>query len=189
MEPFTPSALRDLYLNLSKDDRDIFLKLIASHCTGREPLMMLGELPRTELWKHNSIVYGSLIKTAMPILITKAREIAKNNPLLSNEEFDRQLEVMVTEFVKTERDVVAELERERFKEDRERKPDVARLERGKLIRDANKNEGVSWKKMPSFVLKKYPEWFPEYKDNPPTGQDKERFKEQLRRMARDAKNA
>jgi hypothetical protein len=156
VEVFTPTTLRDLYLNLSKDDRDIFLRLIAAHCTGREPLMMLDELPRAELWKYNSMVFGTLIQTALPILLKNARELAKKNPSLSDEEFDRQLEAMVNDFVANERDVVSALVSEQNKEKRDAKP--RNTDRDDEIVRLYDVEGKTFGEIPRMLILKNPLW-------------------------------
>jgi hypothetical protein len=153
MEAFTPVALRDLYLTFSKDDRHVFLKLIASHCTGYEPLMMLDELPRAELWKYNSNVFGSLIQTALPILLKHARKLAKEHPSLTDEEFERQLETMVTQFVQNERDAVSELVREQIKKSRDRKSDPETIRRNVEICDLRKQNKKTWSQ--EKLAKKY----------------------------------
>src|SRR4051812_5980679 len=82
----SPVTLRDSYVALSKEDRHTFLKLIAAHCTGREPLMMLDELPRAERWQYNELAFGAIIKAMLPILIKHARELTQKKPLLADAE-------------------------------------------------------------------------------------------------------
>jgi hypothetical protein len=69
---------------------------------------------------------------------------------------------------------------------RNRRPSEARLERGKIVLEANGN-GISWKNMPSHVLKTYPDWFPQYRDKRPSLEERKQLAEQLRGWARDAK--
>jgi hypothetical protein len=71
--------------------------------------------------------------------------------------------------------------------DRNRKPSTTRLSRGLMILDIHQQGSISWKNMPSHVIKHFPDWFPEYKSRAPTGQERKRFEERLRKMARDAK--
>lgn len=68
---------------------------------------------------------------------------------------------------------------------RNRKPDKTRLERGKIVLKANR-DGVSWKKMPSHILKTYPDWFPHYRERRLTLEERQRLGERLRKWARDA---
>jgi hypothetical protein len=70
---------------------------------------------------------------------------------------------------------------------RNRKPDTTRLSRGLMILDIHGRGVVSWKNMPSHVIKHFPDWFPEYKSRVPTGLERKGFEERLRKMARDAK--
>ena len=144
MDPFTPAVLRDFYLNLSKEDRDTFLKLIAAHCTGREPLMMLEQLPREELWKYNCILHGSLIQMMLPLLIKHARQLVKQNPPPSDEEFDRELEAQVTKFVVTEQDAVSKLVLERAKKERDRKSSPTTIRRNVEICNRRKQDKKRW---------------------------------------------
>jgi len=68
---------------------------------------------------------------------------------------------------------------------RNRRPDSTRLKRGATVLKYHR-QGISWKEIVPIVLRDHPDWFPEYKTDPPRGQDRERLKEKLRRMARDA---
>lgn len=53
---------------------------------------------------------------------------------------------------------------------RQRPLDKVRLEGGKIILQANR-DGISWKKMPSHVLKTYPDWFPQYRERRPSTEE------------------
>ena len=68
---------------------------------------------------------------------------------------------------------------------RNRQPGKLRLERGKIILQAN-CDGVSWKEMPSHILKAHPDWFPEYREQRPNLEQCKRLQERLRKMARDS---
>jgi hypothetical protein len=72
---------------------------------------------------------------------------------------------------------------------RNRKPGKERLERGRIVRQANRIDRISWKEMPVFILKKHPEWFPKYLGNPPDARERLRLKERLRKWARDAEKS
>jgi len=50
---------------------------------------------------------------------------------------------------------------------------------------AANQDGISWKNMPAHILKTYPDWFPEFKDKSLARDERKRFGERLRKMARD----
>lgn len=157
-EAFTPVTLRDLYASLSRENKDIFLKLIGALGSGREPMLMIGELPVKERWRFNSIVWGSLIQTTLPILIKRAIEIVKKNPGIVNEdeEFARELEADVKQFVEHERDVVSEMVRQKIKEERDPKPRFE--ERDAEIVRLRDIENKTFGEIGRLLLLKNPEW-------------------------------
>jgi hypothetical protein len=68
---------------------------------------------------------------------------------------------------------------------RNRQPDHTRMDRGKIVAQAN-HDGISWKNIPSHVLKTYPDWFPQYQGRRLTLEERKTLEERLRKMARDA---
>jgi hypothetical protein len=64
---------------------------------------------------------------------------------------------------------------------RNRQPGQERLRRGRIVYEAETRKNIGWKRMPKYILDKYPDWFPNL-----TPKQRQSFGERLRKMARDA---
>jgi hypothetical protein len=68
---------------------------------------------------------------------------------------------------------------------RKRGKNPERRQRG-LIIQAEHSSGVLWKNMLGYICDKYPDWFPELETSGLRKEEKKRWEERLRKMARDA---
>lgn len=132
---------------------------------------LLHELSEPEFWNETGYV-------VLPLKVVKK---LKENLAGVPEEMEKAARVAVK--LATDQAKLAER-----LANRDRKPDVTRQHRGEVILAFNEKDRISWKKMPSHILKLHPDWFPEFKDKFLSSDERIKFQERLRKMARDAKN-
>jgi hypothetical protein len=187
-ERVTPKALFELYCLLSNEDKNTFLKLLGTVSTAIAPFVIIQSFSRAEQYNFSQLFFNALAQHALPIFEAEARRIARENAGISDAEFDRLLHERVKAAMDLQARELAELERAHLKQQRDRKPDEVRLERGRIVAAAHRS-GVSWKNMPAHILREYPDWFPEYKGKSLTADGRKALAERLRKWARDAEKA
>src|SRR5689334_3207140 len=69
----------------------------------------------------------------------------------------------------------------------QRRPSQILAMRGLIVLDAQKNKGVSWSKMPEYVLANHPDWFPQHAGKRLSDAQHEALVEKLRTWARRVK--
>jgi hypothetical protein len=182
----TPIVIRDLFRKFPHAEQEKIIKLLAKEIKADGIFAMAGELSKPEQFRLSEMVTGTAISEMFPICLRQARILARRRPDLSDEEFDRQLEGIVTNMVERIGRDMSELGKAQLREQRDRKADEERLEHGRIILAANRS-GVSWKNMPAYILKEHPDWLPEFQSKPPTFEERKQLAERFRKMARDAK--
>lgn len=158
MEVFTPSLLRDLYNNLSREDKDAFLKLIAT--TAREPIMMVDALSALERKKYTDLAYAGAIEEVTPYVTEHAIEsailIVRAKPQITDDEIRQELRSKRDEWTKKAAEVVSARERERIKEARDPKP--RKTDRDDELVRLHEMEGKTFGEIPRLLMEINPQW-------------------------------
>jgi hypothetical protein len=144
VEQFTPKALLDLYLLLPNDDKGVFLRLLASECTAEAIFVMANELRLTELGRFSEMMFEELLWRVFPLLEEKARELRKEDPDLSDEQFGKELHERVKQHMEVFNQEISELERAKLKEARDRKSDPDNVRRYVEICDLRRRDPKTW---------------------------------------------
>lgn len=144
MDPFTPQALFDLYSMLPNEGKTAFLKMVGRISTAHAPFMIVNELPALEKYRFSELVFQPLTSQLFPILEREARRIARDNPGMPDNEFDKQLHESVKGLVEKYSAEIAEVERASLKERRDRHSDPEIVKRNIEICDRRKQDRRRW---------------------------------------------
>jgi hypothetical protein len=184
----TPKALFDLFQLLTPEQQKDFLQRLGTIATAETLLQIGSRLSKPEQWRFSNAFTQQMITTLLPVLVSHAQTLVKEGQVIDSKEATDELNRRLRQTIESAAREAAILAEQQYKQQRERKPDEVRLERGKLILAA-KAGGVSWKNMPAHVLETYPDWLPEYRGVVLTAVERRRLAETLRKWARDAKAA
>jgi hypothetical protein len=154
----TPAALRDLYAKLSREDKDAFLKLIAS--TAREPVMMVSALSALEQEKFTNQQCAAAVNIMMPPIVEYAIEQAilfvRQKPNVTDDEIREHLRSKREAWTNDAAKVVVERERERIKKARDPKPrQIERTDEIVRLRDV---EGKTFGEIGRILIQKNAKW-------------------------------
>ncbi|HTU88575.1 MAG TPA: hypothetical protein VMF69_00620 [Gemmataceae bacterium] len=144
IESVTPKAVFDLFALLSKEDKKEFLRLIGRCSTAEIPFLITSELPPSERERYSDMVNQQLISLIFPYLLRQARQLAREQPQLSDEEFDKMFDEQIKESMETYDQAIGELAIAKHKEQRDRKSDPEIVRRNMEICDKRKRDKKKW---------------------------------------------
>jgi hypothetical protein len=144
MEQFTPKAIYDLYCLLPNDGKAAFIKLLASVSTAEVPFVIANELPLTEKGRFAEMMFEELLWRVFPLLQQTARKLIREEPNLSDEQFDKELHERVKQNMDIYNRDISELERARLKESRDRKSDPETVRRNVEICNLRMQDPKKW---------------------------------------------
>jgi hypothetical protein len=144
MKQFTPKALFDLYCLLPNSDKGAFVKLLGSISTAEVPFVLCNELPLPEKGRFAEMMFEELLWRVFPLLQQTARELIRENPNLSDEQFDKELQERVKQHMDVYNQSISELEKAKLKEARDRKSDPETVRRNVEICNLRKQDPKKW---------------------------------------------
>jgi hypothetical protein len=140
----TGKSVFDLFLGLSEEQKDIFIKLLAGVCTPKVPLMLVAELAPSEQEKFSQRIYGTLIEMLLPLLIDRAWELLKDNPDVTRERFGEEVDAGVRAWVEKCAIEMGEREREKLKKERDRQSSEETIRRNAEICNLRRTDPKKW---------------------------------------------
>lgn len=144
MDVVTPQVLIDLFDILLSEDKKKFFVLLGRRSIAETVFVILNELSNTEQWRFTELIHKVLTAKIYPFLLQKARRFARDNPQLSDEEFDRLFrEDMAKSSEYYEREL-RNLVRAQLKEERDRPSDPEIIKRNVQICDLRKKDSKKW---------------------------------------------
>jgi len=140
----TPRVLLDLYVALPNSQKLEFLTLLGSISSPRVPLHIISQLPKSQQFDLAGKMHGNVINLLMPFVIDRAWQIFKEHPEVAREEFRKDLDVEVKRWVEMMGKEIGELEREKYKQQRDRKSNPEIVRRNLEICNRRKGNGKLW---------------------------------------------
>jgi hypothetical protein len=156
MEGFTAKAVFDLYLLLSDEDKGTFFRLVGRISTAEVPILLAGELSIPERFRFSQTPNNELANRFFPILLREARRLARENPSISDDEFDHLFSEEIKKLTEEQSATIAELERAQLKEERD--PKKRMTERDDEILRLRDQEGKSCGEIPRMLMLKNQAW-------------------------------
>ena len=144
MEQFTPKAIFDLFILLSHESQTTFLKLLAGSSLAEVPLIIAANLSEVERRRFGQIEFTHAVDMMMPFLLTKAVELARDHPKVSDQRLLELLSERVKTFAEDFARQASEMERRKLKDKRDRKSDPATIRRNVEICDRRKRDRKKW---------------------------------------------
>lgn len=144
MERVTPKALFDWYVSLPDESQKDFLRLLAQASTADVPLFMTAHLSDPEAVRFGDIIFAHAIDRLMPFLLSKAVELAQDNPGADDKELVRLLKESAEDFARDFASKAAEMERVKLKAERDRKSSPETIRRNVEICDLRKQDAKKW---------------------------------------------
>jgi hypothetical protein len=144
METFSPTAVFDLYVLLPEEQKKAFIKLLASVSTAEVPFVICNELSLPEKGRFAEMMFEELLWRVFPLLQQTARNLIREKPDLSDEQFDKELHERVKARMEEYEESISELERAKLKERRDRKSDPATVRRNVEICDLRRRDQAKW---------------------------------------------
>jgi hypothetical protein len=144
IESITPKAVFDLYISLSNEDQREFLRLLGRSAVAESPFVIARELPLSELKRFSQMIHQELAWQSFPVFIQEARRLAREQPQISDEEFDKLLNEQVSGRMVDYDQKISELERAKLKEQRDRKSDPETVRRNLEICDLRNENPHKW---------------------------------------------
>ncbi len=144
VESPTPRALFDLFMLLSEQDRNAFLKLLGRNCPAEVPFIIADTLSHSERFRLSQYLTSSMVTNMLPLLVEEARRLAKEGTRMSDEEFDQMVKERVMASVQKQTDAAATLAREELKEKRNRHSAPKNVRRNIEICDLRRKNPTYW---------------------------------------------
>jgi hypothetical protein len=144
MDQISPPAVYDLYVLLPNEQKGAFIKLLASISTAEVPFLICNELPLPEKARFAEMMFEELLWRVFPLLQQTARKVIRENPDLSDEQFDKELQERVKANMEEYNRAVSELERAKLKEQRDRKSDPEIVRGNVEICDLRRQNEKKW---------------------------------------------
>jgi hypothetical protein len=101
VEQLTPTAVIDLYIRLSDEDKSAFRRLFGQHLVAEELFLVMDALPLPEQARFTSTLDQKFIEIVMPDLILAAIRLARTNPQLKEAELVKMVEKHVAGYYHT----------------------------------------------------------------------------------------
>lgn len=139
MDRVTPAVLYGLYADMSDDDQNAFLKLLGADATAEAPFVMASALGLIEAGRFTELIGQEIMARLLPLLVQSAREAARGNPGLPDDEFDRLLREQVGRTLAEYDAKISELEGAKLKQQRDRKNDPEMVRRNVEICERRKD--------------------------------------------------
>jgi hypothetical protein len=153
IETLTPASLRDLYAMLPDESKQEFVRLLGQVSNGEMPFILASSLPPIERRRFSDLVHAELASILFPVLFQEARKLAREQPGLPDQEFDAKLKESAGRAMKEYDLHISELERAKFKAQRDRKSDPAIVRRNIEVCDLRKKDPRYWSQ--GRLAKKY----------------------------------
>ncbi len=144
VEVVTPRVILDLFLALSDEQQEEFLRLFAGACSVDAPLFIVSQLPKARQFELSGRMHEQVIKILMPIAIDRAWELLKERPDVPLEQFRTELKDRITKWVEALGEEMAELERDKVTAQRNRKSNPETIRRNIEICDRRKLNPSLW---------------------------------------------
>jgi hypothetical protein len=121
---FTPEQLRDLFRLLDDPNKGAFLRLIGREVPAQAPFIMLQSMDIVERQRFADMITNSTLKTVFPLLVKAAAEVARELPQVSTKEMEAELQKRFAESLAEAIRHAGEVEAEKLKRKRNRKPSL-----------------------------------------------------------------
>ena len=145
IEEVTPQALIDLYSLMSDDSQWAFLKLLGGVSLAEAPFLLTSQLTSPEQWRFSEMITGSeMMNRFFLFLQQEARRLARAQPSISDEEFDRQFHEQIKQAIETQAQHVGEAQQAILKQKRDRKSDPETVLRNVKICNLRKQDQKKW---------------------------------------------
>lgn len=144
IERLTPKAVYDLFTQLENDDARAFLRLVADSISAEAIYDMAHCLTEPELYQFSKLFGDELWKSVYPQILKSAIRLARENQTATNEELERMVDAEVRDAIEEHTKSIAELERARVKEKRDRHSDVETVKRNVEICDLRNADKKLW---------------------------------------------
>lgn len=179
MDDVTPQKLFDYYWRLTYEQKIEFIKLLAKISTPDVVLILADGLSKPEKFEFAGQYTQHIIDGLMPVVIEQAWNILKQKPKIEKDKFVEDAKVKVKEWVEEISREVAEVEREKLKEKRDRQSDSENVVRYvEIINFAQSNPKIKQNALakkfdlsPSMIrkiLKEETKWRTLFKKTAPT---------------------
>lgn len=144
MNSSSPEELRDMYAVMSDEQKQEFLKLISPMSTAEAPFALSTGLDAIETKRFSEMVFDSLMWNFFPVMEQMARRLVREQPKLSDDEFDRVLHERASDCFEAYNREMAEVHAAQFKQDRDRKADPENVARNVEICNLRKADKKMW---------------------------------------------
>jgi hypothetical protein len=134
-------SVTDALTRLPSDAGRLRLRSVS---TAEVPFVVCNELPLTEQGRFAEMMFEELLWRVFPLLQRTARELIREDPSLSDEQFDKELHERVKQHMDVYNREISELERAKLKEARDRKPDPETVRRNVEICNLRKQDPAKW---------------------------------------------
>src|ERR1700730_5250764 len=91
IQEITPEILLDLYTELPEEHAVAFVHLLGGISTAAGGFAMASELPAIERHRFAGLLIEDFFWREFPLMYCEARRLAREDPNLSDEEFDKAL--------------------------------------------------------------------------------------------------
>jgi hypothetical protein len=144
IEHCTAKTVADLFSLLPDDEKLVFIDMIASQVTAETAFRMVSRFSLPELERFTEMVRSELLFNLFPVMQDEARRLAREQPRLSDEEFDRLFRERIKQSMETYNKEIYELAAAKLKEQRDRKSDPEIVRRNVEICDLRKQDPKKW---------------------------------------------
>lgn len=140
IEPINARALLDIFRAMPNEEQRLFVTTLGGEVTAEALYLMLHQLDQVELKKFTDRFFQEIAWQMFPILLRDARQLAREQPDLSDEEFDRLFFERIRDAGNLYDQQIADLERAKLKGERDRHPDPETIRRNLEICDLRRSD-------------------------------------------------
>lgn len=149
----TPQEVFDKYLLLSPSEMGEFLRMVGSVSSADAAWVLVSSFGPIERDRFTTAVFNEMFSQFFPVVFRTAREVAKENRDISDDEFDAELYKRVAQLQAEYDQAIGEREATKLKAKRDRKPDPETIRRNVEICDLRKTDKRHWSQ--GRLAKKY----------------------------------
>jgi len=144
MSAFTPKTLCDAYIQLTPMERNEFLHLLGKISVAEVPWVIVSEFNELEAKRFSDIMFSEIYWRFYPSLEREARQMARANPGMSDEEFEKKFHEHIKEQKEHYDHELSALATAQLKASRDRKSDPEIILRNVKICDLRKQDKRKW---------------------------------------------
>ena len=152
----TAKAVYDLFELLSEANKEEFLRILGRNCSPKVPLFIASELSPSQRQRFTDSIFGNLVELYLPVVVREVVKRFREHPGPISDEFEKEVEAGIKDWVVKTAIVQRQLEREKLK--RERDPKPRKTDRDDEIVRLRDVEGKSFGEIPRILLRKNQSW-------------------------------